>query len=198
MTDYFALLDQLRSPWLDAEELKEAFHRKTLRSHPDARAQEDNSRNTEAAFSKLNEAYQVLRDPKRRLYHLLSLEGRAPSSAVTDIPSELEALFPVVAALTRKSDEIIQRLTTTTTALSRSLMRAELAGVETEVRGTLRRLSELHAAAMGEVKNLCETWTAEQLHALYLQFSYLTRWMAQLDEKRLALEKASLVEVREN
>ncbi len=189
MTDYFALLGQRRSPWLDPEELKQAFHAKTLREHPDVQGQRQNDR-SEGAFAELNEACRVLRNPKRRLYHLLTLEGHAPSSRHASIPQDIEELFPSVAALTRKSDEVIQRLAITSTTLGRSLLRAELGETKRGVRETLKRLSELHAAAMGELKGVGETWTAEQLHALYLRFSYLMRWMAQLEEKQLSLENA--------
>jgi curved DNA-binding protein CbpA len=79
MIDCFALLDQPRAPWLDLDELKEAYHKKTLRAHPDAQANRTDE--TDASFASLNEAYQVLQDPKRRLHHLLSLQGCAPSSA---------------------------------------------------------------------------------------------------------------------
>ena len=36
MIDYFALLDQPRVPWLDLNELKNAYYQKTLQAHPDA------------------------------------------------------------------------------------------------------------------------------------------------------------------
>jgi len=49
MTDYFALLEQPRAPWLDPAELKEVFHRKTLEQHPDAGAA-----GPENDFAKLN------------------------------------------------------------------------------------------------------------------------------------------------
>ncbi len=95
MTDYFALLDQPRRPWLDPEELKQVFHQKTLETHPDAQT-EPGGKET---FTQLNEAYQVLREPKRRLHHLLSLEGSPPATKSVSVPANIEKLFPVVAAL---------------------------------------------------------------------------------------------------
>src|SRR3712207_5027846 len=101
MTDYFALLAQPRSPWLDPEQLKEAFHAKTREAHPDAYGAEASG---DGAFAQVNAAYQVLRDPKRRLQHLLVLSGHAPGSRTSAIPRDLEELFPVVASLTRAAD----------------------------------------------------------------------------------------------
>ena len=113
MTDYFALFGQPRSPWLDVEELKQAFHTKTLREHPDAQGEADDRRDAEATFSELNEAYQILRDPKRRLHHLLVLEGMEPSAGAGGIPNEIEDIFPVVATITRKCDDLSERLLVT-------------------------------------------------------------------------------------
>ena len=84
MIDYFALLDQPRAPWLDLDELKNTYYQKTLQAHPDAQTTRARADATDATFASLNEAYQVLQDPKRRLHHLLSLEGAAPSST-TDL-----------------------------------------------------------------------------------------------------------------
>jgi len=187
MTDYFALLEQPRSPWLDPENLKQVFHQKTLRDHPDAQAHDSSQGLVEANFADVNEAYRVLRDPKRRLHHLLTLEKQTPSSATAEIPREIEELFSVVAALTRKSDEVIQRRALATTALGRSLMKGAIAEVEADVRQALARLSKLHSEALTQLHEARESWTAAKLHALYLQFSYLTRWMSQLEEKRLQL-----------
>ena len=101
MTDYFALLDQPRSPWLDPDELRNTYHQKTLQAHPDTQASRGAAPVPDASFTDLNEAYQVLQDPKRRLHHLLSLEGAAPSSTDQTVPKQLDDLFPRVSALTR-------------------------------------------------------------------------------------------------
>src|SRR6185369_1231694 len=92
MTDYFALLEQARAPWLDPAALKEVFHRKTLEQHPDS------ARGGGNAFAEINEAYQVLQDPKRRLHHLLSLENQAPT-ANQAVPADLEELFLQIGAV---------------------------------------------------------------------------------------------------
>ena len=44
MTDYFALLEQPRAPWLDPRGLKEAYHRQTLQTHPDTAAPDNPTR----------------------------------------------------------------------------------------------------------------------------------------------------------
>src|SRR5215472_9636832 len=76
MVDYFALLDEPRRPWLDAEPLKEKFLALSATVHPD---RVHNLSETERAaaqerYTELNAAYQCLREPKERLHHLLELE----------------------------------------------------------------------------------------------------------------------------
>ncbi len=105
MTDYFALLEQPRRPWLDPEELKQVFHQKTLATHPDAQTEPGENE----TFTQLNEAYQVLREPKRRLQHLLSLEESVPATKNVPVPDNIEQLFPVVAALMQEMDGLIQK-----------------------------------------------------------------------------------------
>ncbi len=104
MTDYFALLGQPRSPWLAAVALKEAYHRQTLQSHPDTAAPD-----RESNFAELNEAYQVLQDPKRRLHNLLSLENGAPPAANEVIPPELQELFLLIGALTQGANALQEK-----------------------------------------------------------------------------------------
>jgi curved DNA-binding protein CbpA len=191
MTDYFALLDQPRRPWLDLEQLKETFHAKTLRAHPDAQSPSRDS--SEGAFTELNEAYQVLRDPKRRLHHYLTLEGTPPSSHRASIPPEIEVLFPAIADLTHEADALVQKSGTAASALSRSLLKPQLLAVAKRVNEMLVKLKELDRNLQSELRELSQKdeitadSRAEKLHAFYLQFSYLTNWIAQLEEKQLHL-----------
>ena len=185
MTDYFALLDQPRLPWLDPDELKQAFHAKSMQSHPDVAAATDD------AFAQLNEAYQVLLDPKRRIQHLLSLEQReAPRDR--SVPADIAELFPVVAEATHAADALAQKLNTATTPLSRSLLKAETLAVQGRIADTLQRLGQMRDDADAELRSLNENmplaeaeWA--QLQQLLLRFSYLTRWISELEEKQLRL-----------
>ncbi len=188
MIDYFALLDQPKAPWLDLEKLKDTYHQKTLQAHPDAQTTRGGADPADATFANLNEAYQVLQDPKRRLHHLLSLEGAAPSSTGQAVPMQLHDLFPQVAALTQRTDRLLEKLQATSNALSRSLLKPQILEVQQEtkeVRGKIRSLSD---ASLEQLRQINAAWTrspAEQIEGLsnlYFAFAYLSRWSAQLDE----------------
>jgi curved DNA-binding protein CbpA len=190
MTDYFALLEQPRAPWLDPAGLKEIFHRKTLQAHPDA-ASGDN-----ADFAELNEAFQVLQDPKRRLHHLLSLEKSPPPAGHQTVPQDLQDLFLLIGASTQRANALLEKSRTASNALSRSLLKPQAVEMQKEV-GTLReKVRCLDDAASTRLREINSEWQEDQaaqvdtLSKLYFKFAYVGRWSAQLDE--LAFQLAQL------
>ena len=195
MTDYFALLNQPRAPWLDPDQLKDAYHKQTLQTHPDSRADRAGSEQTDASFARLNEAYQVLQDPKRRLHHLLSLEGRAPSSADQTVPKQLHDLFPAIGALTQRANLLLEKIQGTSNALSRSLLKPQLLEVQKETKEVRSQIQDLSDASLAELREINAAWAKnpadqiEGLSNLYFAFAYLTRWSSQLDELAFQLSQ---------
>ena len=74
MTDAFALLEFPRQPWLEPDALKQVFLDRLTATHPDKFTDPDDKESAQVRFSELNLAHDTLRDPKRRLQHLLTLE----------------------------------------------------------------------------------------------------------------------------
>ena len=187
MTDYFALLEQPRLPWLDPAALKEIFHRKTLEQHPDAIGS-----GSESSFAELNEAFQVLQDPKRRLHHLLTLEGCAPA-ANQRVPLDLQELFLGLGALTQRTDLLMEKRRTSTNALSKSLLKPETIALQNELQAWREQIRALLEAATAELRERNSTWSSNRQEAiiplsdLYLKFAYLGRWSQQLDETAFQL-----------
>jgi DnaJ-domain-containing protein 1 len=175
MIDYFALLDQPRAAWLDAEQLKEAFHACTRQAHPDAQGDE-------AEFAQVNEGYQVLRDPKRRLRHLFALRGDSLPTNSAQIPAEIADLFPTIAGLTRQAATVLQKSREATSALSRSLVRPELLETQRAMDAMIARVDELLVSANEQLRA-----DSADLHDLYQRLSYLTHWIAELKEKQLQI-----------
>jgi curved DNA-binding protein CbpA len=174
MTDYFALLEQPRVPWLEPEALKEVFHRKTLAQHPDS------TKRAGGGFAELNEAYQVLQDPKRRLHHLLSLEKRAPSTNQA-VPQELQEVFLQIGALNQRTTQLLAKMRAASNPLSKSLLKAEVVAAQKDV-GELRdKVRELNDAAEQRLRRT-HAGDIDELLLLYQRFAYLGRWSAQLDE----------------
>ena len=193
MTDYFALLDQPRAPWLDQAKLKEVFRQRTLVEHPDSQRNRSSGEKSESTFLKLNEAYQVLSDPKRRLHHLLSLEGHAPSSNDQIIPKELHDLFPEIGALSQKTKKLLEETRATSNALSRALLKPRILEAQNETAEVREKLHGFEEMALTELHRINESWVKdsteriEGLSNLYFVFAYLNRWSAQLDEMAFQL-----------
>src|SRR6186713_3268751 len=106
MTDSFALLSELRRPWIDAEALKQKFlplssavHPDRTHNAPEAEQQEANQR-----YAELNAAYNKLREPRDRLLHLLELEQGTKPSDIQRIPPGTMDLFVEVGQLCRDVD----------------------------------------------------------------------------------------------
>ena len=192
MTDYFALLDQPRRPWLDSDALKEVFQRKTLREHPDAQASAAGTGDAEAAFALINTAHQSLQDPKLRLQHLLALEGHAPTSRFEAVPEEIADLFPAIAAVTQDATQLAEKTANAASALSRSLLAGEVMDVRNRIETLLATLIRLHAEADAKLEQLSAGYqsnaeTLSAIHRLYIRYSYLRRWIAQLEEQRVGI-----------
>ena len=190
MTDYFALLDQPRRPWLDLEKLQQAFHEKSRVAHPDAGG-------TEAAFAQVNEAYQILQEPKRRLQHLLALEGHSPTAAGHKIADKVADLFQSVAGATQEAERVLQKFSHASNPLSRSLLQPDLKRAQSRVDEALAALRHLQTSAETELQALSKSETGtmgedriHELQRLYALFSYLTRWIGELEEKRVLLSSA--------
>jgi DnaJ-domain-containing protein 1 len=193
MTDLFALLDQRRRPWLDPEALRAAFHERTLRQHPDAQASCADGSSADADFARINEAFQTLSDPKLRLQHLLALAGHASTSRFDSVPANIADLFPAIAQVTQEATRVAEKAAGATSALSRSLLTGEIVQVRNRITALLATLTQLQAEADAELQQLDAAFTEEDevamaaLQRLYVRYSYLRRWMAQLEEHRTAL-----------
>jgi DnaJ-domain-containing protein 1 len=184
MIDYFALLQQPRKPWLDPEKLKEKYHQLTITEHPDRQSSHDSGLD----FASVNEAYRVLSDPKLRLQHLLALEN-VPANPRA-VPSALADVFLETGTLIQEVDRLLAR--STTNALSKALIKPEIANKQELATGLLQKLQTMHAAAVNELRTIDKEWdsidsVALQLAEMSSRFAYLTRWIAQLEERKFQL-----------
>ncbi|MDQ6809564.1 MAG: DnaJ domain-containing protein [Verrucomicrobiota bacterium] len=193
MTDFFALLDLPRRPWIDDEELKAKYHAKALQFHPDTSLDMDNG----DAFAELNEAHQTLREPKRRLQHLLALERPAARPVATEsIPSQIQQRFQRVSETTHLAGTAIEKARATRNALTRGLVEAEILRARSEVSQLLEELRQLHDEADVEVRALDLKWDRRtnnevaETTRLQLIFTYLGRWIAQLEETQFQLSQS--------
>ena len=189
MIDHFALLQQPRRPWLDAEELKQKYHQLAAEAHPDR--QSVDSKNPNADFARLNESYRVLLDPKLRLHHLLSSEGI--SLADEALPDELGNLFVQTGTFIHEIDRLLKETREANSALRKSLLQSEILEKQRRAKGLLDKLNTLYQGALQELQMLDRAWLNDRqgitpaLRDLYRRLAYLARWIAQIEERQFQL-----------
>lgn len=204
MTDYFALLDEPRRPWLDAEALKIKFLALSGEQHPD-KVVTTTSAEKEAAhqrFTALNSAYQCLREPKDRLLHLLVLELGAEPRAVRQIPPALADLIIPAEGLCREVTAFLAEKARATSPLLQVQFFEHGMTWTDKITEAQQKLGAFLATLENELQQLNATWkTADgadvekrratlplaRLEEIYRSYSYANRYRQQLQERIVQL-----------
>jgi DnaJ-domain-containing protein 1 len=199
VVDYFALLNEPRRPWLDADLLKQKFLALSANAHPDRihSARESDKVDATKRFTELNAAYNCLAEPKLRLLHLLELELGAKPKDIQQIPTALADLFAEVATICRSVDGFLaEKNNTTSPLLQVQLFERGQDWVE-KLNVLQRKLNDLREKLTGELKSLDEKWIAAdansrreilpKLEELYRLFGYFNRWHNQIQERMVQL-----------
>lgn len=186
MTDLFALLEQPRRPWIDEHAVKEAFHRRASRAHPDLTG-------GDSAFAvDLNAAFATLRDPVKRLRHFLELEDPRALEEPQVIPGDLGELFPRVAAARQALTTYAARRRVAGSAVARALLTDEEHAAKAAADHARTILEKRLTEALDEVRALDAKWPFPEAHTalagLLARLAYLTRWERQLREAALQCE----------
>jgi curved DNA-binding protein CbpA len=187
VTDYFALLDEPRRPWLDEEELKSRFFNLSTSVHPDhAHSLPEKERNAaHQRYTELNAAYHCLREPKERLRHLIELRTGKKPAPVQQVPDALVDIFFEVGKACREVDEFLKRKASVTSPLLLVNLFEE-SQVLSERLMKLRQDLEVGQEQLGaELKQLNSDWQEHlrRLEEIQQTLSYLRRWSTQLQER---------------
>lgn len=199
MTDNFALLNEPRRPWLDADLLKQKFRTLSANAHPDKIHSAGESEKSAAVkkFAELNAAYNCLLEPKLRLLHLLEIELGAKPKDIRQIPPALADLFAEIAAVCHKADDFLAGKSKVTSPL----LQVQLFGRAQEwierLNSLQKKLNELREKLTGELKSLDDKWIEndletrgdllKKLEELYRLFGYFNRWNNQIQERVVQL-----------
>lgn len=199
MMDYFALLEEPRRPWLDADLLKQKFLALSAAVHPDKIHSAAEAEKNAAAkkFAELNAAYHCLAAPKTRLLHLLELELGAKPGDVRQIPNSLADVFAEVAAVCRDADRFLAEKNKAVSPLLQVQLFERAQGWIEQLQILQKRLGDFSDQLLAGLKSVDSKWTAgdaetrhellKELENLYRLFSYFNRWNAQIQERILQL-----------
>ncbi len=191
MTDYFALLNEPRRPWLDADSLKTNFFALSSEIHPDRTHNASESHKFEAnrRYTELNAAYQCLREPRSRIRHLLELELGAKPSDLTDIPNDLMDLFFAVGKQFRDVDAFLaEKAKATSPLIQVQLFERGMERVE-QLNELSRKISPRRETLLEELKTLDASWQShtsaqtDRLLNIWRLLSFYERWLAQIQER---------------
>ena len=204
MTDYFALLQEPRRPWLDPALLKAKFLARSAGLHPDRvhGAGEPEKAAAAQRYVELNSAFNCLREPKDRLRHLLELElGRKPED-LQEIPEDLAGLFMEVAQLCRQANAFLAERA----RVSSPVLRVQLFGRGQEWAERLGamqgRVGERQEKLVRELQVLDAEWNEtpgnrsarapllRRLEEIHRLLSFYTRWNSQIQEAFVQLTLA--------
>lgn len=202
MTDYFALLDEPRRPWLDPDQLRQKFLNLSTRVHPDRTHSlaEGERKKAQDTYAEFNAAYTCLRAPKDRLRHLLELElGRNPDD-IQRIPSAMMELMLEIGQACRATDVFLEEREKLKSPLLK-VKSFEHSQAETEkLSGIQQRIGAQRGLVIAAVKEIDEQWEAthspnsnarvdplSRLEESYRLLSYFDRWIGQIQERLVRL-----------
>ena len=194
MTDNFALLDEPRRPWIDAESLKKKFLALSSAVHPDRvhQSSPEERKAADARYADLNTAYNCLREPKERLRHLLELElGKKPGD-VENIPSDLMDFAFEIGRVCKAADTLLLEKAGITSPMLK-VQFFERGQEQTEqLNAQQRKINEQRDALLTELQAMNPAWQTEarplkRLEEIYRLLGYFGRWSRQLQDRIVQL-----------
>lgn len=201
--DNFALLEQLRRPWIEAEPLKAKFLALSSVVHPDRlhTAEEHDRKMANDRYAALNAAYSCLRDTKERLGHLLQLEFGTKPGDVQKIPSAAMDLFMEVGNTLREVDGFLTQRAKVTSPLIKAqmfqnamewtdrlnLLQQKINGNRELVFAELKEMNTAWESAPAEGPQRASTLPLARLEEIYREVSFIGRWTEQIQQRIVQL-----------
>lgn len=201
MSDAYALLGELRRPWIDPEALKSRFHERSSPLHPDRFHSASEAEKTAAnqQFAELSAAYHILREPRERLLHLLELESGGRPRDIQRIPPGTMDLFVEIGQACREADQFLQTRVEAPSPMLKLKQLQQSLEWNDRLTGLQQRVDAKQADLQEELKRLNDVWAGvdavsdgperrgalplELLEQLYRAMSYVGRWTEQLRER---------------
>ena len=187
MTDAFALFDEPRQPWLDVEALKGKFLTQSSETHPDKFTEPAEKAVAQEGFTKLNTAHNILRDPKGRLQHLLTLERGEKPAEVHDILPETADLFIEVGQLLKPVDECLDEREKQTSIFLKAQSYPEALDWLEKVNSLQKTIAQHLQQLDTQAQSLNSNWDCDSIEKLFHQYSYLQKWQMQLNDRAVRL-----------
>jgi DnaJ-domain-containing protein 1 len=200
VTDYFALLDVPKRPWLEAEALKQRFLVLSAEMHPDRvhGASDAEKRAAHHRYTELNAAFQFLSRPRERVRHLLELETGTKGEQLQNVPSALMDFFMEFSSLCRQTDSFLAEKAAAHSPLLRVQLFERGQEWSEKISAVQKRLEDWRQETETELKRLDSEWPANwdgekragtrgRLDDISRTLGFIERWSSQLRERYVQL-----------
>jgi hypothetical protein len=174
VTDLFAVLGLPRSPWLDAEELKQRHH---------ALMAAEASANSSPAI--LNEARRTLQNPALRIRHFLALEF--PDHQPTNQPQQDWEFFLQIGHATRQATELAAKKSSLSHPLARAALQKEILNQRAALIVLKDEIDKRLAAAVERLQAFKKN--PEDLQSLAEEFAFLQKNQTTVRETLLVIDQ---------
>ncbi len=202
MTDLFALLEEPRRPWVDSDLLKEKFLARSAQLHPDRihQAPEAERQAADRHYLALNSAYNCLRDPGRRLQHLLELELGTKPGGVQNLPPGMMEFSMEVGRLCREADDLVKEKVSVNSPVLKVRLFEQSQSLTDALNALRQRINRHSGELVAELKAMNPAWetaqatpsirdglSLERLEEIRCVWAYFSRWLEQLQERVVGL-----------
>jgi len=200
VSDYFALLDAPRRPWLDTDELKQRFLVLSAEMHPDRvhSASEAAKRAAQHRYTELNAAFQCLSRPRERVRHFLELETGTKGEQLQNVPSVLMDFFMEFSSLCRQTDSFLAEKAAAHSPLLRVQLFERGQEWSEKISAVQKRLEDWRQETETELKRLDSEWPANwngekraatraRLEEISRTLGFIEGWSSQLRERYVQL-----------
>ena len=143
----------------------------------------------ETEFQTINEGYNVLRQTRARLLHLLEIEGAAKPSHVEALPPTALDLFAPMASVTKRADLLLKEKPAANSPMLKVQFFQKAMECVDALQETQAMVQKRIAEIESDIQRLGTNWKGSLavLQQAAAALGFLERWNAQLHERSAAL-----------
>lgn len=167
----FAIFHIAPSVRIERENLEASYKSLLAEHHPDQGGDK-------GTFDQVNQAYQILSSPAKRLKSYLEQEG-IPHDPRGTVGNELMDLFMQVASLVQSTEAFIRKKNAAQSALAKALLEPESMATQSKIS---KLINEIETAESVQLTSLEGQLTPAQISQIARNLAFLEKWRAQLQQ----------------
>lgn len=190
----FEVFGVIPRPILDLEPIQARLHQLGKTDHPDRAGSENERREREIRWKKINESFRVLTTDVWRLKCLLEFHGVEDPNASSEVPENVTDLFSKIGPLLHKCNEHLKKLDAAESHLERSMLQSVGLELATSLQQIAVAVGRARSHVWKNIQELDADWSSspdvDGLLSSYRELVYIDRWVRQIDECQFRLMNA--------